>query len=130
MLPTCRRRFVPILALLASLVVAAAPAVAADCKAEVKAKYNGQDEARDNVDQHVFLVEIKSRERCAKVEYEMTIVERSGNGETRTYTKVFRDRIRDAESKARKVNHRVDKGDKIQSWDFTLLQCWMCGTEP
>lgn len=130
-MPRSRHRLlVSIVLTVAVAILASLPVAAADCQAEVKSKYNGQDDARDLVDQHVFLVEIKSRERCARVEYEMTIVERSGTGETRTYTKLFRDRIRDAEAKTRKITHRVDKGDKIQSWEFELVRCWMCGTEP
>ena len=95
------RVFVLTLAVVVSFVVGGVASAQSDCEGEVRATYGGEDDAKEPgyVD-HVFRVEVRSDARCAKVDYKLTVVEKSPRGVTETKVRQFTQKVRDRESRS------------------------------
>lgn len=125
-----RTRIVTLLAI-GFLFLLAAPAVTAqgECRAELTATYRGTAPATDpDFVDHQFAVFVKSKERCAKVDYKLTVVERYPSGETRTKVKTFSQKVRDGENKGRKVTYRLHKKTRVDDYGFEVTSCSPCAS--
>lgn len=114
--------------LLALLLLGSAPVFAQDdCRASVSASYRGQTAVpeTDYVD-HVFAVEVSADVRCAKVDYLLRVVEENEDGEQVEKTKSFNQRVRDGESKARRVTYRLARSTLVIEHEFKVTGCRSC----
>jgi len=100
-----------------------------NCKATMSAKYFGPDVTTDaDFVDHVFGIEVRSDARCAKVDYILEVVEVYSDGEKRTKTKRFNQRVRDGETKTRKVKYRLHRKTKVESHKFEVTGCLPCAS--
>ena len=115
---------------LAGLFVALATSVqAADCKVGIKSEARGEEDRVDTVI-YTYLIEpeLKSNIECARLEYDLVIVERltDGTEETKRIRRTMK--LKRGEAKARKVQYRAPKSSKIVSWKYETYRCSPCGT--
>ncbi len=117
------------LAAIGCFIVAGVSSAQSQCTGEVRATYAGEDDAKDPgfVD-HVFGVEVRSDARCAKVDYRLTVVEKSADGETTTNVREFNQKVRDRESRVRKVKYRLARDVQVESYAFEVTACRPCGS--
>jgi hypothetical protein len=103
-----------------------AAALAAECKAEVRARPRS-DEVYDSYIDKVFAVELDTTEACAKVYVDFHATERLFNGEViKTTKRGFR---KTTASGTYKVKYRIERDSKLMSWEFKVNKCVVCGTE-
>lgn len=116
--------------LLALLVSSSAPALAQDdCRASLTASYRGQTAVPDtDLVDHVFAVEVQADSRCAKVDYILRVVEENSDGEQAEKIKSFNQRVRDGESKARRVTYRLARTTLVIEYEFKVVGCSSCET--
>jgi hypothetical protein len=118
---------VPVLATILFLLACSAAMAQGDCKATLNASYSGTDDAKDpDYVDHVFIVTVSTKERCAKVDYKLTVVERYPSGETRTKMKTYNQRVRDGENKGRKVTYRLHRKTRVDDYGFEVVGCTPC----
>ena len=99
---------------------------AADCQADLNAILMTTSEL-DYIVVYNWKVDITSRERCAKVDFELLAYESPRGEDDRIRRVPFREKIRDGVTKSRKVRHQVEKGTKLARWEFKVVKCTPCG---
>ena len=114
--------------LAAAAIAALAPnfVSAKDCSAEVRARLT-RDEVREEVRAMTFMVDVDTREDCAKVYVDFTSTERLFDGEEITTTR--RGWRKATGSITYKVDYPFAKDSTVVDWKFKVASCVVCGTE-
>ena len=124
---TRKRSTVVITALLGLYVVVSGGSfMAGDCSADLNSELY-KEEKDDKVITYTFKVDLKSPERCADVEYVLTVVEAVPGEEDRTKETPHQTRVRDGVSVSAKVVYKMTRAHSLVSWNFEVAGCEPCG---
>jgi len=115
-----------VLALTAIAVLAPVSPSARECGAEVRARL-ARDEIRAEVRAMTFMVDVDTREDCAKVYVDFTSTERLFDGEEITTTRRGWRKV--TTSTTYKVDYEFARDSTITDWKFQVARCVVCGTE-
>ena len=96
-----------------------------DCRAEVKAELH-TTKTRADFDEWIFRIDARTIESCSRVKAVLEVRESVG-AEERTRSVPVTIKVRSGEVKARKLTVRVDKGEKLTAWEFSVQSCSICG---
>ena len=119
-----------VLALIAVLMLPVIPpAQASECNGKVNARLS-RTEQSGGVKVLQFVVDVEARgTRCARVDYELDVVERLAGGDERKTRISYSNKVRDSYSTSVGRKYRIQSGNSLISWEFKVRDCRLCGAE-
>lgn len=97
------------------------------CNGTMRYEYRGQDSTSDiDFVDHVFAIEVGADVNCAKVDYELRVVEKPQDGEQVENKRSYTQSVRDNESKARKIKYRLARTTQVLDYSLEVTGCTPC----
>ena len=116
-----------VLAAVTALFLFGGPAYADSCTATFTGELRKSEERGDTME-HFFALVVRSSVDCATVGYQLEITQRTSSGEDQVKKIGNIMTVRTGSDRARLVSHRTPKSTTIVNYEFTILECNICGT--
>ena len=113
------------LTILAFLAGSTAPVCADECNADIRGTLKRQEDSETKT-VYTVQIDVTVREVCAKVRFDLVVVEDLGGGETREVRVSKRIQIRDSTMGTMKMDYKLKRGRTVASHRFEQTACEIC----